>query len=426
MPWNCVSVVDYNAELLSCFGSHSLALSLSLVQSFYTVFPSTFFFLESQIVCKEENQQQFYLSVRRQKQPTQALTAVCSHSILLLWIIHSVGTKYRDRLRLFVFVSFRWIAFFFCSTITFLLQESVKCYTRYDGLLIRFKGFAPLCPEVKPAKNRIFAWWCTTTEWKFASEMCVCTIYILSFWHTKSMQKLHGFDFECVLVLWGTVDANAHMSWKKWENTNGTQYVYTTPHHTTHSINRLSNKNIIYLRVCSMHGPLHHLAAFLLISHIQWPICTWIYRKINRGTVWRCRCCRIQLLIVVMLQSLYTALFCLPFSSLHTMCIWCLFHSHFVLNSTQYLNSRIHLYKASSHSTEPVFRFQSKSSVCAHFRCVCLFFYSFVWLKGNIISESVYEKVCESIRVHLRLFSDSQKKTAKTIFGTYHSSLRCF
>lgn len=196
---------------------------------------------------------------------------------------------------------------------------------------------------------------------------------------------------------------------------------HTTPHH---SINRLSNKNIIYLRVCSMHGPLHHLAAFLLISHIQWPICTWIYRKINRGTVWRCRCCRIQLLIVVMLQSLYTALFCLPFSSLHTMCIWCLFHSHFVLNSTQYLNSRIHLYKASSHSTEPVFQFQSKSSVCAHFRCVCLFFYSFVWLKGNIISESVYEKVCESIRVHLRLFSDSQKKTAKTIFGTYHSSLR--
>lgn len=152
----------------------------------------------------------------------------------------SVDIKYRDRLRLFVFVSCRWIAFShlfilllvclifhgmcwcmcgFCFFFLHWLEEFMRQHTRYNWLLENSNGSTPLLHKhiwLRCNDARHHRKWEKKKE-NFAFFQCV---YIMSFCYCiekrkkqKPMQKSHGFDFECELyaVCWNkrAADANA-------------------------------------------------------------------------------------------------------------------------------------------------------------------------------------------------------------------------
>lgn len=139
---------------------------------------------------------------------------------------------------------------------------------------------------------------------------------------------------------------------------------------TTHTVSFLSNKHyrfVLYIPsdlLCTVCE-----TVFLLISHIEWPICTWICRKINKDSVWRGCCCRLC----------------------HCCRYYCAESSHrctlYAFHFAQFIHTLErggHLCKRYFHCIKPIFRFQSlKSSVLRTSDVFVLFFFSFVWLKGQ-------------------------------------------
>lgn len=76
---------------------------------------------------------------------TNSLWKKKTNNNLLLWIIHSVGVKYRDHLRLFKFVSTQRIAFLFFSSAALLFNWiQFACFVSF-----RFLFFKNLCSGIR-------------------------------------------------------------------------------------------------------------------------------------------------------------------------------------------------------------------------------------------------------------------------------------
>lgn len=183
----------------------------------------------------------------------------------------------------------------------------------------------------------------------------------------KSMQNSHGFDFECVLC-----------RMLEWAGVWGVSVLMPTPFSGQQSVHKfiLSYGTVdLYDWTSSGRG-----CVFLLIPHIEWPICTWICRKINKDSVLTWLCCCIPCMP------------CLPYSFWHNVNVNAFRFIQFLRTLLVCASDSISVRAFGLHCVaKPIFRFQSLESSALRTSDVFVCFSTHLFgSNDNIISESIY------------------------------------